>query len=149
MRRYVWLLILPLLGCTPKPAPTPPPPPDPSASCCNVPPADAEGWSVVSPKPDPYNIAFMVEAEQTIGDVCGSEPDYSLQRLAAQMVATRYVCAAQWTNREGTKIDAIVVLRPDGLWEEMHSVAYSTGCWTQPENAYKNAWKGPSMLGCP
>ena len=151
MRRFVWLLLPLLFACPPpKPTPTPTPPPTPEPTpgiCCNVPPADAEGWSVVTPKPAAYNTLFVVDAETQIGNVCGAVPDVSLQRLAAVLMADHYLCAAQWANKEGTLIDAVVVLRPDGLWEEIHAVSYATGCWAYLPNQYKNAWRGPTMIG--
>jgi hypothetical protein len=156
MRRYLWLLILPLLGCPPKPTPsptpgptpTPDPTPTPVESCCNVPLADAPGWALVTPKPPAYNQLFIVEAEAAIGDVCGKLPDESLTRLAAELVSKRNLCAAQWKNADGSRIDAVIVLRPDGIFEEWHAVAYTDGCWFTSGNAYKNAWRGPQMKGC-
>ena len=152
MRSFAWLLALPLLGCptpTPEPSPTPTPGPTPTPvveTCCNIPPADAEGWELITPKPPAYNTLFIAAAEAEIGSVCGAVPDFTLQRLGAALRA-RHICADQWVNKEAVKIDALVALRPDGLWEEWHAVAYTDGCWMALPVAYKNVWKGPQMLG--
>lgn len=141
VRRYGWLLFLLLPAC-PKPVPpAPTPTPPPVGSCCNVPGSEDPAWRPVTPKPAQYNGLFVDEAEKKLGSPCGAVPDETLVKLAAELVS-RNLCAAKWA-------DAVLILRPDGLWEEWHATAYSTGCWTEPERAYIGSWIGPPMRECP
>jgi hypothetical protein len=78
-----------------------------------------------------------MEAESEIGSVCGSVPENSLEILASHL-RDKNLCASKWS-------DAVVILRPDGLWEEWHAVAYTTGCWTSMDRAYIGSWVGPKM----
>lgn len=138
MKKLFWLLLPFLLGC-PKPVPPEPPtPPEPPASCCNVPGPEEPGWQSVATKP-PYNELFLSEAKAKVGNVCGAVPEESLSKLADALVAAN-LCAAKWA-------DAIIILRPDGYWEQWHSVAFTDGCWTQ-EKSYVGTWVGPQMKGC-
>jgi hypothetical protein len=149
---WAWFLGAVLLfsaACGPTPPPQPPEPPGPiDTSCCNVPAADADGWSGVEPGPPAYSELFLQEVRGLVGDVCGRPPDESMGKVVEVLATRRAVCSAQWTNADGTRTDALIVLRPDGLWEEWKIIRYDTGCWASLSSAMKNIWRGPRMA-CP
>jgi hypothetical protein len=132
-------LALALLACS-RPTPHPSPPPIPS-SCCNVPAADAPGWIKQGAVVPPYDRLFLEQVEAEAGSRCSDPIDASLSLLASGLVS-RNLCAAVWTA------STLVVLRPDGLWEEWRPVDAQTGCWTDLDHAYVSAWRGPQMEGC-
>lgn len=81
-------------------------------------------------------------AEAAIGDRCGQSPERSLELLGAELRRQGY-CADK-------AIDSLSIQAPDGLWEEYHAVAYSTGCWTtDPEVNPKYRWTYLGSTACP
>lgn len=84
-------------------------------------------------------------AKDAVGSTCGQDPISSLDRFGAQL-RKQGLCA-------GRSADSVFVLANDGLWEEHHVIAYTTGCYTMTQNGYKNAWPyaNPNVPveGCP
>lgn len=117
----------------PNPTPTPPPP----GTCCHVADPRDPGWHVADKIEPPYNALLLNEAEETVGDACGKSPQESMTKLTAELAA-RGVCGGEW---DGT----MIVLRPDGLWEQWNVIGQG-GCWNlqAPEN-YLGTWRGPGM----
>lgn len=124
-----------LCGCpppeptpTPTPTATPTPAPTPTPAC--VPPPDGLDWQPAGDPPSQRLSAVHV-SQQALGDVCGIEPDISLDRLGEALRSIGH-CA-------GRMSDAVFVLRDDGLWEEHHAVYYGNGCWLS--NTYRGSWR--------
>lgn len=125
--------VISLVACTPKPTPTPTPVP---TNCCYIAGPEDPAWEEVAPRPDPYNWYFIEQAEKLIPTACSMKADDRLSALAAKLTELN-LCATKWN-------DAVLILRPDSLFEEWHAAAYTTnGCWTEPERAYIGAWTGP------
>lgn len=131
------VLLTGLAACKPEPVPTPTPSPTveptPEPTPC-APSPYAEGW-VEWQTLAPQYLTAVDEAQDLIGDVCGREPEESLETLAAKLRWIGY-CA-------GRMDDAVFVRRGDDLtlWEEYHAVAYATGCWVIKERMYRGVWK--------
>jgi len=54
----------------------------------------------------------------------------------------------------GQKDDAVFLRRNDGDWQEEHAIARGSGCFTQPENAFKYIYRHgapvpPPVVACP
>lgn len=127
------------VGCKPTPAPTPSPSieptaePTPTPTPC-LPPGEDGQWLVVETRPV-ERLLDVFSAEELIGNVCGATPVFSLQRLASQLREDG-LCA-------GRMEDSVFVQRTDGAWEEMHAVAFTTGCWVLGSRTYKGTWVHP------
>lgn len=72
-------------------------------------------------------------AQAAVGDVCGKEPEESLDALAVQLREQGY-CA-------GRMDDAVFIRRSDDLklFEEHHACYYGNGCWLS--NPYRGTWR--------
>jgi len=117
---------------------------------CPLPDFDAPGWTEVLPKPGSETVAALAAAE---GRVTAARTDLfapgtnclrsnthanilaALDAIAADMRAAG-TCAWQHS-------DAIMALRPDANWEELHAMAFGNGCLLAPSNAYKRTFKEP------
>ena len=121
---------------TPAPSPTPtaPPTPTPTPAECYPPASDSTGWLEWDTLAPQY-VSVVDEAEHILGNVCGIEPEASLEALGAKLRYLGY-CA-------GRVDDAVFIRRTDDkrLWEEMHAVAYERGCWTIQERMYRGVWR--------
>ena len=120
-----------ILACTPQtpqPSPSPSPTVAPTPTC--VVPPDGPAWQPVDPVPPSELFRAVRNAQEAVGDVCGQEPEASLDVLASALRAAG-VCAAR-------QADAVMVEREDGLWEEHHAAYYGNGCWLS--NTYRGAW---------
>lgn len=83
----------------------------------------------------PQHLDTVAAARDEVGDVCGSEPETSLERMARALTLDHGLCAVRLD-------DAVFVQRTDDehLWEEYHAVSYLTGCWTIQERMYRGVW---------
>lgn len=118
---------------TPSPTPTIEPTPTPTPVGC-LPPAGETGWTEWDTLA-PEHIAVVIATRDEIGNVCGQEPEASLELMGTALRA-KGLCS-------GRKDDAVFIRRSDDshLWEEYHSVAYATGCWTIAERQYRGVWR--------
>ena len=48
----------------------------------------------------------------------------------------------------GRMDDAVFIKRTDGDWQEEHAIAWSTGCFTSPDRAFKYTWRHPEPAPC-
>ncbi len=138
MRYACLLVLLPLLGCrpdnppapTPSPSPTVSPTPQPTPTPC-LPPVVLEGWTEWETLPPQY-VQAVRDAQAALGDVCGQEPEASLDRLGAKLREAA-LCA-------GRLDDAVFIRRSDdlSLFEEHHAAYYGNGCWLS--NPYRGTW---------
>lgn len=117
---------------------------------CPLPDFDAPGWTEVLPKPGSQTVAALAAAEARVtasrtdlfepGTNCLRSNTHSnilaaLDAIAAEMRAAG-TCAWQHS-------DAIMSRRPDADWEELHAMAFGTGCLLAPSNAYKRTFREP------
>jgi hypothetical protein len=128
-----WLcLALSLAACSPTPVPKPSPSPtvqpSPTPTPCVVPP-DSAAWTPVEGVA-PQLVPAVRAAQEAVGDVCGTDPQTSLDILASALRRAGY-CA-------GRQTDAVMVQRGDRAWEEHHAVAYGNGCWIA--TPYRGTW---------
>lgn len=139
MTRFTFLLCAGLLcgaallgfGCPVAPAPipeptptaTPEPTPTPEPLCFAPLPGPAGDYVPVETLPS-ERLETVLELERRIGwQHCwkGNE-DAGLEALAAAL-REWHLCAVKHEDR-------VLIERTDHLYEEMHAVAYTTGCWT-------------------
>jgi len=113
---YAAPLLVAVLGCPGRKPPVvvPTPPPTPPPVTCSVREADL----VAVPDIAPVMTQAVVDAMRALGDPTGKPPQETLAALAAQL--GHCTIAGQ---------EAVFVLRPDGLFEEFHAVAFGTGGW--------------------
>lgn len=87
------------------------------------------------------NAAKLVVGDRTgkVGPCPGGDPaavhcqqNETLALLASELRKQGYCASGPWT-------DAVAILAPDALYEEMHAVAFGTGGYTQ--SPYRYAWK--------
>jgi hypothetical protein len=134
--RGEWSLLLAALAlvltvqCATQPAPQPSPSPTLVATpaACVVPP-DGPQWHALEGI-TPTLVPAVRGSMEFLGLPPGPTPEDSLDALARDLVRRGY-CA-------GRQSDAVMVRRDDGLWEEMHAVAYGTGQWLA--TPYRRAW---------
>jgi hypothetical protein len=93
--------------------------------------------------------SVVLAAEAVVGSHCGTDHQGSLATLGllADEIRRQGYCAS------GPWADALVVLAPDGRWEEYHAVAFATGCYSQdPAQLPKYRWHyngtNPSPVAC-
>ena len=122
------------------PPPPPPPPPDPCDKCtaeqkcvngkCQdpdpPPPAECveESRLVVARCAGPVFHSEVKAATAALGDLTGLNPNDNLDTLAAQLrtqLPGRCILSG---------IEALFILRDDGLYEENHAVFFENGSWT-------------------
>ncbi len=120
----------PTPGPTPTPTVAPTPTPTPAPGECYAP-ADGPQWHPADPQGPTQLLTLVRGAEQRVGDVCGQVPDASLEVLAGTLREAG-LCA-------GRQNDAVMVQRPDGLFEEHHAVYYGDGCWLS--NSFRGLWE--------
>lgn len=101
----------------------------PPSSGCQIPP-DGPGWLPVE-RVDSVMRAAVRQAMDALGEAPGPTPEASLDSLAAELVR-RGFCAERQT-------DAVMVKRPDGLYEEHHAVAFGTGRWIA--TSFRGVWR--------
>jgi hypothetical protein len=78
----------------------------------------------VSPDPPQQFRTRVKVATSALGDVTGGDPQANLKLLAAKLMELNDgLCAFGG-------IEAVFILRTDGLWEENHAVHFGTGGWT-------------------
>lgn len=82
---------------------------------------------------DSMMIGMVRAAQLALGDRCGEPWQETLAELAKLLRFEGYCASGPWA-------DALVIKAPDGLWEEMHAVEVTGGCYTTT-NTYKGAWK--------
>lgn len=143
-----WVIVIVSIqyGCNPSPPPTPTPSPSPSLSpspsptitpnpLCNFG-TNKDTWTELASLTPSY-ITDVKLAEDSIGDVCGLEPESSLDKLSAEL-NSRSLCA-------GRIDDAVFVKRlgDESLFDEYRAVDYSNGCWVS--DSYKGTWKYASQ----
>lgn len=117
---------------------------------CPLPDFEAAGWTEVLPKPGSQTVAALSAAETRVtaartdlfepGTNClrsNTVPNIlaALEAIAAEM---RAAGTCSWQHS-----DAIMARRPDGAWEELHAMAFGTGCLIAPSNAYKRTFREP------
>lgn len=122
-----------------------------SGSVCPLPDFDAPGWTLVSPKPGSQTVGQLDLSERAViaqhpelfkPEGClltggSSVPNIVLAlQLVAEDMRLHGKCAWQHS-------DAIMALRTDGRWEELHAINWGNGCFLNPSNAYKNCFREP------
>jgi hypothetical protein len=114
------------VGCEPVP-PQPPPPTTTTTTlypACYAPVPGPAGDYVPAPWQAPRHLQAVLDAEARIGAGCWPhEEDIPLEFLAVEL-RTAGLCAVRNEDR-------VLVSRPDGLYEEHHVIAYTTGCWAK------------------
>lgn len=94
------------------------PPPPPTSGCVD------ESKLVVVLGPRPVFHSEVKAATSALGDLTGLNPNDNLDTLAAQL-------RTQLPNRcILSGIEALFILRDDGLYEENHAVSFEDGSWT-------------------
>lgn len=123
--------------------------PPPPAGGCYAPGPDDPKWVTNPPPLTPQQRAMQLGAQvsaakDAVGDRCGKNIQESLALVAGKLREQGLCASGPW-------VDAVVARAPDGLWEEHHVVAYSSGCFTSTANGYKGAWTysgAPPVASC-
>jgi hypothetical protein len=115
---------------------------------CFSPDADDPLWGVPEERGDPVLRWPIDSAKLAVGQHCGTDHEGSLVtiELLATELRKRGYCASRGA-------DALSIRTPDGRWQEYHSVAFATGCWSNnfavlPKATYPYLGPPPPAAGC-
>ena len=138
------VLALPFAACRPAPAPTPGPTPTasteptPDPSCYAPTPGPAGDYVPVTWRPSETLWAVIAAREVINPNGCWPhEEDVPLEALAAELRRLGH-CAVKDEDR-------VMIMRADGLFEEQHAIAYTTGCWAKYPYKGTLAWIGAAQ----